>query len=72
VAADVERELGVPIDRYRIGAPGLRDAGGFADAYGLGADGAILVRPDGHVAWRSATGPAIDTALRAAIRQIVA
>ena len=54
-AAEVERELGVPIDRYRIGAPGLRDLGGFTEAYGLGEDGAVLVRPDGHVAWRSAT-----------------
>jgi putative polyketide hydroxylase len=72
VAADVERELGVPIDRYRIGAPGLRDLGAFTRAYGLGEDGAVLVRPDGHVAWRSATGPASGAVLRAAVEQIVA
>jgi hypothetical protein len=72
LAADVARELGVPIDRYRIGAPGLRDVGGFAAAYGLGAEGAVLVRPDGHVAWRSASGPASGAALRDAVRQIVA
>src|SRR5262249_3127104 len=53
-AAEVARELGVPIDRFRIGAPGLCDLGGFTGAYGLGEDGAVLVRPDGHVAWRSA------------------
>src|SRR5690242_883327 len=29
------------------------DADGFADAYGLAAGGATLVRPDGVVAWRS-------------------
>src|SRR5262245_43861918 len=52
-AAEVERELGVPIDRYRIGAPGLSDLGRFTRAYGLAEDGAVLVRPDGHVAWRS-------------------
>ncbi len=28
----------------------------FAEAYGVGAEGAALVRPDGFVAWR-ATGP---------------
>ena len=33
------------------------DADGFADAYGLSAGGASLVRPDGVVAWR-ARGPA--------------
>lgn len=72
VAAEVERELGVPIDRYRIEGPGLRDLGGFTEAYGLGKDGAVLVRPDGHVAWRSATGSAIATALRESLLQILA
>jgi 2-polyprenyl-6-methoxyphenol hydroxylase-like FAD-dependent oxidoreductase len=72
VAAEVERDLGVPIDRYRIGAPGLRDLGAFTEAYGLGEDGAVLVRPDGHVAWRSAAGPATAVLLRAAVAQIVA
>jgi 2-polyprenyl-6-methoxyphenol hydroxylase-like FAD-dependent oxidoreductase len=72
VAAEVERELGVPIDRYRIGGPGLRDLGGFSEAYGLGEDGAVLVRPDGHVAWRSATGPGIGAVLRDAVQHILA
>jgi 2-polyprenyl-6-methoxyphenol hydroxylase-like FAD-dependent oxidoreductase len=72
VAAEVERELGVPIDRYRIGAPGLRDLGGFTEAYGLGEDGAVLVRPDGHVAWRSATGPGSGARLRDAVGSILA
>jgi hypothetical protein len=64
--------LGVPIDRYRVGGPGLRDLGGFIEGYGLGQDGAVLVRPDGHVAWRSATGPAIDAVLRDAVETILA
>jgi hypothetical protein len=72
VAAEVGRELGVPIDRYRIGAPGLRDLGGFTGAYGLGEDGAVLVRPDGHVAWRSSTGPGNGTSLRDAVEHILA
>ncbi len=72
VAAEVERELDVPIDRYRIGAPGLRDLGGFTEAYGLGADGAVLVRPDGHVAWRSACGLGNGAVLRDAVEHILA
>ncbi|MGH6979189.1 MAG: hypothetical protein ACRED4_07845, partial [Brevundimonas sp.] len=28
---------------------------GFADLYGIEDDGAVLVRPDGHVAWRGRT-----------------
>lgn len=70
VAAEIERELGVPIDRYCIGGPGLQD-GGFTDAYGLAEHGAVLIRPDGHVAWRRATGPAIVAVLRSAVSQIV-
>jgi 2-polyprenyl-6-methoxyphenol hydroxylase-like FAD-dependent oxidoreductase len=72
VAAAVERELGVSIDRYQIGAAGLHDLGRFTEAYGLGEDGAVLVRPDGHVAWRSATGPRIGAVLRDAVEQILA
>jgi len=72
VAAEVERELGVPIDHYRIGAPGLRDLGNFTAAYGLGEDGAVLVRPDGHIAWRSATGPGTAAVLRDAVERVVA
>jgi hypothetical protein len=71
VAAKVERELGVPIDRYRIGGPGLRDLGDFTGAYGLGDDGAVLVRPDGHVAWRSTTGPGIGAVLADAVEHIL-
>jgi len=71
LAAEVERELGVPIDCYRIGGPGLDDLGGFLEAYGLDEDGAVLVRPDGHVAWRGATGPGSAAVLRDAVEQIV-
>jgi putative polyketide hydroxylase len=71
-ATAIERDLGVPVDGYRIGAPGLRDLGGSAGAYGLREDGAVLVRPDGHVAWRSATGPGNGVVLRDAVEHIVA
>lgn len=50
-------ELGVTIGCHQIGVD-VQQAGGegmitFADAYGIGATGASLVRPDGYVAWRA-------------------
>jgi 2-polyprenyl-6-methoxyphenol hydroxylase-like FAD-dependent oxidoreductase len=71
-AADAARDLGIRIDAYVVGGPGLHDRGGFAPAYGLQGDGAVLVRPDGYVAWRSATGPAERGRLRSALTQILA
>jgi tetracenomycin A2 monooxygenase-dioxygenase len=38
----------------------------FSTAYGVGTDGAVLIRPDGFIAWRHATGvdgAALDAAL---------
>jgi len=72
VAASVCEELRIRIDSYTIGGTGLQDRGGFAPAYGLEKDGAVLVRPDGHVAWRSAHGPADGAALGAALSRILA
>jgi 2-polyprenyl-6-methoxyphenol hydroxylase-like FAD-dependent oxidoreductase len=46
-AAVASRELNLPLDAY------CHDIG---DAYGIGATGAALVRPDGFVAWRSSGG----------------
>ena len=37
----------VGLDAHRIEAPA------FVDAYGTGAEGAVLVRPDGFIAWRA-------------------
>jgi 2-polyprenyl-6-methoxyphenol hydroxylase-like FAD-dependent oxidoreductase len=70
-AAGVSKELRIPIDCYVIGGTGLRDRGRFAPAYGLEDDGAVLVRPDGHVAWRSAHGPASGAAPSVAMAQIL-
>ena len=46
---------GLPLSAHRVGPDGeLSDpAGSFLDAYGLSPQGAVLVRPDGHVGWRS-------------------
>lgn len=59
-AASAGAAAGVPLQAFRIGAGGdLGDpTGGWLELYGLQPDGAVLVRPDGHVAWRSATGDA--------------
>lgn len=56
-AADAAaEELALKIDRYSVGAGECSDpAGGFTDAYGITATGAVLVRPDGFVAWRAET-----------------
>jgi 2-polyprenyl-6-methoxyphenol hydroxylase-like FAD-dependent oxidoreductase len=41
------RELGVETDVYSL------DQAGFPEAFGITPTGAVLVRPDGYVAWRS-------------------
>ena len=45
----------------------------FTTDYGIESDGAVLVRPDGHVAWRRRSGAAdpgreLEAALRAMLR----
>jgi len=47
-----------PLMAFTIGKDGdLVDVdGNWHDAYGVDADGAVLVRPDGQVAWRSRSG----------------
>lgn len=70
-AARVSAALGVRIGSYRIGTAGLNDLGGFTSAYGVRSDGAVLVRPDGHVAWRSQSAPVTGTELENAFKQIL-
>jgi putative polyketide hydroxylase len=58
-AADaISESLGVPLDAYRFGVE-LQGAGAGDGAHGIAPAGALLVRPDGFVAWRS-TGAAAD------------
>jgi putative polyketide hydroxylase len=52
-AAEASRTMGVPIDVYEFGQPGLADHGQLLRLYGVEGAGAVLVRPDGYVAWRS-------------------
>ena len=51
--------FGVPVQAYRTGADVTDAAGGIETSYGIGAAGAVLVRPDGFVAWR-ASAPHTD------------
>jgi 2-polyprenyl-6-methoxyphenol hydroxylase-like FAD-dependent oxidoreductase len=54
---------GLPFDAYVVGRGGSSDPPGdvrdpslqFAESYGIGESGAVLVRPDGFVAWRAKT-----------------
>ena len=69
--------LAVPLDVYRIGDGAEDDLApepgtDFAALHGLGPGGALLVRPDGFVAWRS-PGPVADpeAELEAALRAVL-
>jgi hypothetical protein len=56
-AADAAaRELGIDLETHSIGSGEFSDPGGaFTDSYGITTTGAVLVRPDGFVAWRATT-----------------
>jgi len=48
------QDLGLPLSVHAIGPGGdLEPEDDWAQLYGLDALGAVLVRPDGHVAWRT-------------------
>jgi putative polyketide hydroxylase len=73
-AAEVGRRLGLRLPAYVIGPDGpmMDPASSWQRAAGLGADGAVLVRPDGFVAWRS-TGrsPVPEKVLEEVLRGIL-
>ncbi|HEX9077621.1 MAG TPA: FAD-dependent monooxygenase, partial [Anaerolineae bacterium] len=59
-AKTISRSGAVPIQMFRVGPGG--DVHGpdhaWVEKYGVEEDGAVLVRPDGYVAWRCATSKA--------------
>jgi putative polyketide hydroxylase len=60
-AQAVSRTLDTTLGALTIGGAELTDVSAqWRSAFGIDADGAVLVRPDGHIAWRSA-GAAADT-----------
>ncbi|MFE7430599.1 FAD-dependent monooxygenase [Streptomyces sp. NPDC057545] len=71
----VEKELGTPVAAVALGAdPGIRvTEGSWEEAAGIGSSGALLVRPDGQVAWRAVgAGEAPGRELEGVLRQVLA
>ena len=62
-ARAVATRFGVPLRAVRVAADGeLQDPSGtWGKVAGIGAAGACLVRPDGHVAWRTTDAAGADT-----------
>ncbi|MGH9717468.1 MAG: FAD-dependent monooxygenase [Candidatus Acidiferrales bacterium] len=55
-AGAAAKQLGLDLDIFVVGVNGLKDfSGEFLAGYGIERTGAVLVRPDGFVAWRSKT-----------------
>jgi 2-polyprenyl-6-methoxyphenol hydroxylase-like FAD-dependent oxidoreductase len=53
-ALEAAESLGLPLELRIVGGPLLDDPEGrFAEVYGISAVGAVIVRPDGVVAWRA-------------------
>jgi len=59
-ASAVAGSLGIPLSAHTVGAgANIGDPDGrWMSAYEIAAEGAVLVRPDGHVAWRHRSGAA--------------
>jgi hypothetical protein len=75
---DAVREIatrGTPVRGFRVG-PGadlVDHDGAWEKAYGVERDGAVLVRPDGHVAWRCPTSiPQPKGELESVFRRVLA
>lgn len=72
-ARHVSSEMRLGLTTLTIGEGGITDGDGqWAAAYGVDETGAVLVRPDGHVGWRSSTMAAdASAALRRALATIL-
>ncbi|GAA2288881.1 FAD-dependent monooxygenase [Nonomuraea roseoviolacea subsp. roseoviolacea] len=68
----VQEQLGIQLTRIRVGDELTDVEGVFGKRYGVGEGGAVLVRPDGYVAWRSPEpDPAPAATLERVLRQIL-
>jgi hypothetical protein len=72
-APAVAKEHRAPLQAFTVGEGGnLSDPSGrFEELYGIGSEGAVLVRPDGFVAWRSRTAGAASE-LRTVLDRVLA
>jgi putative polyketide hydroxylase len=74
-AASAAAKTGVPLTCHSIGEAGTVRAepdADWQDAYGIGPDGAALVRPDGFVAWRSEGGDQdAESVLMSVLREVL-
>jgi aklavinone 12-hydroxylase len=50
---EAARRLDAPLTAYRIGGDLVDVEGRWEERYGVSAEGAVLLRPDGYIAWRS-------------------
>ena len=63
---------GLPLSVYRVGADLLDVDDKWEWRYGVTAAGAVILRPDGYVAWRARTAPSsASTTLREALAKIM-
>jgi putative polyketide hydroxylase len=69
-ASAVAPEVPFALEAYTVGAELDNRDGLFCERFGIGADGAVLVRPDGHIAWRREAASVTDHV--AALRDAVA
>ena len=73
-ARQLKFDMGITLGAHHIGDGEIENADGqWHAAYGVEEDGAVLVRPDGYVAWRSPSLTREPAAtLRAALAAILA
>jgi hypothetical protein len=65
-------DLGLAIDAYLLDHGDVGDPDGrFADAYGLFRSGAVIVRPDGFVAWRATDASTASKATMTALLSLL-
>jgi hypothetical protein len=65
-------QCGVPLSIYRVGADLLDVDAKWAERFGVTAAGAVLLRPDGYIAWRARTvTSSAATTLREALARIM-
>jgi putative polyketide hydroxylase len=73
-ARDAAQDLVVPLSTFTIGPGGdfYSHEADWADLFGVGLGGAVLVRPDGHVAWRiRSNSTEAETLMRTVLRTVV-